>query len=181
MKKNILFGLGLCLCLVLGALTFNFSKEKKFVSADYPVFNSLEDLKNSSPIIIVGSVKDLKRDKDVKLTQDGSIKSKFAISDIVIEEVIKGDVKSGELIKLKQSEEEETAKKVGYFKKNGKYILFLTKFDDIDPNIPASLMNPMQGQIEINKNNTLTFDKDNVIKGYENYSLDEFLSKLKSN
>lgn len=179
MKKKIL--LGLVFTLMLGVLAFNFYSEKKFVTADYHIYNSIEELKSSSPIIIVGSINNLKKSKEVNLTKDGSIKSKFSISEVVVEDVIKGDIKIGDTIKVKQSEEEETAKKVGYFKKDEKYILFLSTFDDIDPNIPASLMNPIQGQVLVDKDDRLVFNKDNIIKEFENIQLEEFLKKLKTN
>lgn len=159
--------------LIIMLVSLNFlgcSKKVVKVNADYHYYSTIESLLKESDVIIMGQTVNVNKGEKLNINMDKKgipDELVYTVSEIKITEVIKGDVKPEEVIKVKQrggTYDNKVYKVDGmeYLVKGKDYILFLGSFVDIDPNEPYVLMNPNQGYLEIvdgkikvNKNNTL--------------------------
>lgn len=92
------------------------------------------------------------------------ISHSYIVSDIKVDTVMKGNCKSGDIIKVKQEIGLDSSQ---YYKSDKKYVLFLSDFHD-DPlklsNMPYEGINPEQGSIPIINNKVQKFSGKQLIK-----------------
>lgn len=123
------------------------------VYVDYEIYDSIKELSEVSTIIIKGEVAKVHAPEVIKLADlpDGkTLEYVFTVSDVRVIETMKGDIKPGETIQVKQ---------YGGLYKGAKYrtdapelfaedmqgIFFLETYDGV----PASCINPTQGFLKI--------------------------------
>ncbi len=164
---------------------------RNLIHADYPFYEDEQSLFNRADIIITGEVvKVNKADKiningdKVKKGTDEEDKIKYTVSEVKVIEVIKGDVKTGDIVKVKQLGDKEgiadaeLIKYDGYLTKNMQYVLFLKGYSDINSEIPYSTLNPIQGQLDIVNDKVKVNELNKLFKS--DILLGEFVSELKN-
>jgi len=147
---------------------------KPFLQADYMYFTEIEDIIKASDVIVIGNVIKAKEVKHlmVDVTPNKAKEDKettpYTLSTVQITEVIKGNVKVGDVITIKQlgdyiREPESTLYELdGYLKENNKELMFLCEYDDC----PYSPINPGQGLIEVRADGTLYSASTDSFFGY---------------
>lgn len=172
------------------------ANNKVICHADYPYYNNIDDLKNKSDYIIKGKVLNSKVEKldltiknnstDPKLNPSyGSkgtsskedLKNVCTVFEVKVIDVIKGNIKKNDIIKVKQigglfEGKDYVYDGVKYMGSEKDYILFLEGYDN--PDIPYSTLNPSQGfmevldgKIKVDENNQIfkkDMDEDEAIK-----------------
>jgi len=123
------------------------------VYVDYEIFDSIKELSKVSTIIIKGEVTRVHAPEIIKLADlpDGkTLEYVFTVSDVRVIETMKGDIKAGETIQVKQygglykgAEYRTDAPEL--FVENMQGIFFLDTYDAV----PASCINPTQGFLKI--------------------------------
>ena len=159
--KNIILGIAVfgvisSLTILLALYSNGYSNK---TSADFPNYSTLADINNNSSCVIVGAVKE--KEKDIRKIDVGLYEPQsYIVFNIIVDEVVKGNVNVGDEIAVKMLSEEIATETAGYLEIDKKYILFLELYDN---DIPASLINPIQGQLKIKEDNTLDVKKGNNI------------------
>lgn len=137
-------------------------KESVLITADYPHYSSIEDLREKADLVVSGTVltshvealniKSILNDQDKNADPGGDLSSfemVYTIYTLKIDKHYKGDAVPDDTIEIKilggtldniVYKFEEAAK----LEKNSKYILFLATY----ANSPASLLNPIQAIYE---------------------------------
>lgn len=115
--------------------------------ADYPSYDE-NSLITEADTIIIGEVIKTNDPEKINVKRGKNRDSKptyftYIVSDIKVHKVIKGNVKIGDIVKIKQMENEEG---LDYFQKASRSMFFLKGFPD---NVPYSTLNPFQGHIKI--------------------------------
>lgn len=129
--------------------------------------------------LTIGESKDPSTGKIVDTLTDN-----YIVSDIKVDKTIKGNCKSGDIIKVKQIKELETSSSSNFFKVGEKYIFFLQSYDNSKFNVPCSPINPLQGSIpivngKIKKSNNAQFIKSGLSEDSVVTELKEKVLKLK--
>jgi hypothetical protein len=106
---------------------------------------------NAATLIIHGKVTDVKTKQNIVVGKSRGTAHKYTVSDVEILDVIYGDAKVGDIIQVKQLENEQTTEEAGYLKKGQDTILFLVTYQST----PASLINPSQGKMIFDENQNL--------------------------
>lgn len=154
-----------------------------------PSYQNQDELIESSDDIIYGEVVKEYRAKKInisaELCEDAAANEDnmvlYTTFDIRVDEVIKGDLKPGQIIRIKQlgdknnAQVSEISNAVGYFNIKFRYIFFLASFEDIIPGMPYETLSPTVGHLEI-KGNTVSVK--NQLFNY-NGSKDELIKFLK--
>ncbi|MFM9329852.1 hypothetical protein [Paenibacillus mesotrionivorans] len=126
--------------------------------ADWHSFKSIEELALYSDLIVVGVVEQVKNPvkRNMSLSENQPPLYEIAtLSDVKVTEVLKGNVKGGDLIEIKQEGglyegTQYVTDGVEFVKEKGEYILFLRAFDKYKANVPYAIINPKQGLIQLN-------------------------------
>ncbi len=126
--------------------------------ADWHSFKSIEELALYSDLIVVGVVEQVKNPvkRNMSLSENQPPLYEIAtLSDVKVTEVLKGNVKGGDIIEIKQEGglyegTEYVTDGVEFVKEKGEYILFLRAFDKYKVNVPYAIINPKQGLIQLN-------------------------------
>lgn len=159
------------------------------IHADYPFYNDEQSLIDKADLIITGEVIkvnkatkiNIKSDRTSQGTNDDE-KILYTVSEIEVVDVIKGNVKAGDIIKVKQlgdkngAAEASLIKYDGYFKKNYQYVLFLTVYEN--PSSPFETLNPEQGQINIVDGKIMVNEVNTLFKS--GITKDDFVVELKT-
>ncbi len=141
--------LSICL-LLLAMFSFVGCKRKSYI-ADFETFYSMDSAVNAATLIIHGKVTDVKTKQNIVVGKSRGTAHKYTVSDVEILDVIYGDAKVGDIIQVKQLENEQTTEEAGYLKKGQDTILFLVTYQST----PASLINPSQGKMIFDENQNL--------------------------
>ena len=151
------------------------------VHADYEMYGDIENLVNNSDLIITGKVKKVNpaQEINVSLEKDNPLYHVYTVSEIVVERVIKGNISPGDVVKVKQLGGEVknikyVEQNVKYFSKDMKSMFFLKTYSN---DIPCSLLNPVQCDIEI-IDEIAKPHKNNIL--FENITEEELVNKVKS-
>ena len=162
--------------------------------ADYPYYSNVDSIIEQSDVIVLGRVNKIHKPKKININIDQNKKgyiekeddySIYTITDIEVLEVLKGDLQIGDIIKVKQlgdenGRSEETLKKLGYFKDKEEHILFLSKYDDLLPEMPYSTLNPIQGNIKVEKEKIKKNNGNHLFEGIDNiYELTKTIKENK--
>ncbi|MCX8130630.1 MAG: hypothetical protein N3I35_11090 [Clostridia bacterium] len=174
--------------IILSLLNLTGCGTRTMISGDYPYYPDVESIIQNSDIIILGDVVKTNKAEKININLDKE-KAKlnreqdlltYTVSEVKVKEVIKGNIKKDDIVKVKQRgdengiADEEIIKNGGYFKEKGEHVFFLQSYEDIIHGMPYSLLNPIQGRIDfkddkakIYKDNKLFKDgaeKNNIIK-----------------
>jgi len=160
MKK--FFSVAFC-CFVLVIQLSGCGSVNSVMHGTPPSFQSQVKLIAASDFIFYGEViKEYKaekinisaeKSKEAKINEDNRVL--YTVFDFRVDEAIKGNIKSGDIIKVKQlgdkikAQVSEIVDAGGYFKTGGKYVLFLASFEDILPGTPYETLSPTVGHLEI--------------------------------
>ena len=179
------------LCILVLSISLQLSGCRTIAtSSDYPFYADEQSLFDHADLIINGVVIKVNKpekiniriDKPSQAMDDG--KALFTVSEIKVTDVIKGNVKAGDIIKVKQlgdkngRAEESEIMYDGYFEKGGQYILFLMDFTSMIADMPYSTLSPMQGQIPIVDGKIKIFESNPLFKS--GIPKDEFVAELKT-
>lgn len=177
-KKSIIITSSvLTLCIVCVFSIFN-PFAKTIIHSDYTIYKS-EGLVKEADVIVEGSITDtsIKKIKYLfspeKTYTNDEDKHIYTVSTMKITKVIKGNLKVGNTIEIKQmgdnkkTIDQEVIDNGGYFKKDSTQIVFLKDFTKF--NVPYSVINPQQsvytveadGTIKTSPNNKLFTKNDN--------------------
>jgi hypothetical protein len=171
---------------------------KQFFQGDYPYYPEVMDIVEEADIIIVGDVVDAKKVENLMtdVTPDKSNKEAipYTLSSIRVTEVVKGNVKVGDVLTIKQlgdyeKKPEETLYKMdGYLEENSRELMFLAEYE----NSPYSPLNPAQGSVEVKEDGSLYSSNQYSLFGYKgveaktktsknnNDTLDSAIEEIKS-
>jgi hypothetical protein len=116
--------------------------------ADYKNYTNLDTMVTDSDTIVIGQVINTSKNENITIGQKTKTSAQYTVLDIKVIDVMKGEVKKGDILKVKQRENETTQEKAGFLEKEEKYLLFLEDYE----NTPSSLLNPYQGYIKIKEN-----------------------------
>lgn len=154
---------------VLCAILVN-QGQVRYVQPDYAVYNTESSIINAATDIIVGEVISTKSEK-IKIAftegrkyEKDEDKMVYTISEVKVIRTLKGDIKTGDIIQVKQLGDgkriidQTVVENGGYYVKGDKKIFFLKSFKEFG--VPYSVVNPIQGQI--------AFVNDIIIKSENN-------------
>jgi len=195
MKKQIVL-IFFCI-LLLGSFSLSGCGVNATISSDYPYYSDIDSLLKEADIIIVGDIVksnkaqkiNINADKEkAKLNREEDLEI-YTVSDVKIKEVIKGDLKEGNSIKIKELGDKdgiadsEIVKNGGYLKDNTEHIFFLKSYENIIPGMPYSLLNPIQGRIGFVDDKAKVFSDNTLFKDSANKIdvLKEIKDKVKKN
>jgi hypothetical protein len=167
--------------------------QKVIISADYPVYENLENLNDKADTIIKGKIIDFTysqlniyqkpQSDDEYLNPGGEIDNSlmpYTIFTVEIKQTYKGNINKVDIIKIKQPGgiignteyvNEDNAK----LKKGNNYVFFLETY----PNSPASLLNPIQASYEYDDYDNIIPNEQNKIK-FKMNDLDNIKNSYKS-
>ncbi len=145
----------------------------EFLQSDFQYYKNAVDIKNAADVIIVGDIINAGEVKElmVDVTPDKTDKetTPYTLSTIKVTETIKGNIKIGDILTIKQlgdykNKPEKTLYEMdGYVKKDEKELMFLCEYADS----PYSPVNPAQGIIKINADGTLFSSNKYSLWGYK--------------
>lgn len=137
-------------------------------SVDYTYYNNYDEMNSRVDLVFIGEVVKVNDPKDMvvgyttnTLTgQKKNVRDIYAVSEVRVDKVIKGSIKPGDIVKVKQM---GGLYGVDYLKTGERHLLFLESYETV----PSSPINPHQGNIPIvkgklKKTNSLQFFKDGV-------------------
>lgn len=152
---------------------------------DWIYYGNVEEICNRSDAIIKGEVIKV-NDPQIMITSyvdnsDEVYKDVYTVSDVKIVESIKGSLKPGDIIKVRQmggSYKGVNYKKYDYefFKKNTQGVMFLALFDGY-----AELVNPGQGMIKLVNSKTSIPDDFSLKENHVSISGEDTYGKLFKN
>ncbi len=158
-----------CMVIVLGCSKQNNEETiNSAVHADYTIYEDENSLIDTADTIIIGKVVEIHEPDEIVIgkashTPDSKdLSLVYTVSDVEIQKVIKGNYKAGDIIKVKQLGDitnPQYENSVKYYNQNSKNIFFLMTF----PETPASVLNPIQGQIELVDDDKIKIDKENKL------------------
>lgn len=177
-----------CCTLISGCSKQEVSEKETSMSikSDYKVYEDNESLISDADTIIIGNVikvnepeemvigkaientevEDIAGNDEYKPEKDVSFI--YTVSEVQILKVLKGDCIVGDIIKVKQLGDVNNPQYhegIEYYKQNSRQIFFLRTFPET--NVPASALNPTQGQIDLTDNKVIKSDENNLFNGAE--------------
>lgn len=183
--------LGLLLfCFILTSVSLIACSDTQSLSPSYYYYQSEKELVNDSDLIIVGEVVKANKAEMININLDKEKAAKnleednvlYTVFDIKVDEVIKGNVNAGDIIKIKQAGDKDSKEnrlnENDYFKKGSTYAFFLQGYEE-RPDIPYSTLSTIQGQLEI-ENGKVKVHKDNkLFKDKSKINKDDLIKDLK--
>jgi len=189
-KKIIICCVAFCLALVLG-IGWYFISSPKVIEADYPYYPEVRDITQAADVIIVGNVIEAEDVQKLNINTDPQTRNNvdpipYTISKIEVTNVIKGNVKVGDILEVKQlgdfkkMPEAFLAETDGYFSTEDCDLLFLASFEKT----PYSPLNPTQGAVQVLDDHTLYSASKYSLFGYgtktrsASQTLDEAIAEI---
>lgn len=145
-------------------------------NASYASYPNETDLMKKADIVINGEITKVNKAERIIISADKKESAIYTVSDVKVIEVIKGNVKVGDTIKVKQLGDVEKDKG-NYYKTGEKYILFLATFEDILPGTPYEELSPFEGNINVSDGTTKVHPKNKLFKNNE--KKEDVINKLK--
>ncbi|MGL5714034.1 MAG: hypothetical protein ACRCX2_13515 [Paraclostridium sp.] len=184
--KKIIMSISI-LSILVGGLFLNIRNNNLSTRADFPAYESIDSIVDKSDDIILGVVVQENRARDININLDKDdneeVNMVYTTFNVEILDVIKGDLKIGDIIEVKQLGDKYgvsnyDVKKAGYFKNNQENIFFLSSYKNLNPDMPYSTLNPSQGHLEIDNNQVKTSSKNNLFA--ESFNKEEIINILKN-
>lgn len=154
-KDNKLFFMLIVVVLVIAFFAITHKSE---LHADYPFYDTIEELYNRADVIVVAKVnkagKTVNLDINADKTSNEDLEDKkipYTISEVEVVHIIKGEAEVNQVLQVKQlgdykNQPESRLKEIdGYLKKDKNVVLFLKGYEDIGMDVPYSILNPDQG------------------------------------
>lgn len=158
MKGKLIFGAAAAV-LFLTAGVFFLNPPQRQVTSDYPGYDSETSMVKAADLIVTGEVQEVRAEKikilfsEDKVYRNDEDKALYTISKIKVTDVLKGTVRVGDVIEVKQMGDGKTLVDTavkdggGYFQKGEQKVLFLKSFAQYK--VPYSVLNPSQAQYAI--------------------------------
>ena len=151
---------------------------------DYPVYNDVDTLSNDAKIIVTGSIIKDSVTREININA-GENRDKaptnfiYTISELKVEKVLKGDVKVGDILEIKQAGGTDTNKTTlvegaKYLRTDDRGLFFLSEKYVFD--IPYDMINPDQGFVQFDDGKTKNTDKKVFT---DNLKEEDIISKVK--
>lgn len=133
---------------------------------DYPYYASVEELMEASDAVIVGEVISAGEERSMSVSPDSAEKLTYTVSKIRVTEAVKGRLRTGDVIEVKQlgSEKVHYAESGSYLKKGSTQLLFLEAYDGM----PYSPVSPYQGAAEVRDGRLYAFSSS-ALFGYDEH------------
>lgn len=125
------------------------------IECDYPNYNSLNEMINTSNLIVDGLVVN---DNGISIMDTGAGELKYRIFDFKVSKCIKGNVEQGDTIPIKILDITDNTDNM--LENNSEYICFLKTYDD---GIPASLINIDQASLLVTGNDLILSEEEKFI------------------
>lgn len=146
-----------------------------YSKADYPAFSTLPELVEHTQTIVAGNIIGKPQRKEIDIGDGDIYIDTYYVYEFKISEVLKGKVNEGEQIEIKIQKRNQDNKALLRLKMDKEYVLFIETY----PDSPASLINPYQGQLLIDKQGFIVADVQNSIFNPEQkITLDELLKEI---
>jgi hypothetical protein len=118
---------------------------------DYNYYNNYDDVNRKVDLVLIGEVIGTKDEKIITgetFTANGTKLSShiYTVSDFRVNKVIKGNLKVGDIVKVKQ---DWISSGTQFFEPGERHVLFLEDFKNSRYKAPLSPINPLQGNIQI--------------------------------
>lgn len=115
------------------------------IQADYPFYSDADELVDAADAVVIGVVAEAEsRQVDVGLEGE-SAGEPYLVSRVKVEQAIKGSVKAGDAIEVKQLLSADSPQRIWLDREGMRALLFLVEF----PGLPCSPLNPMQAVVLI--------------------------------
>jgi hypothetical protein len=108
---------------------------------DYPSYATVDALFEGATLVVEASVPEKGRRRDISIGGPGT--DSYLVFDAVVSRVLKGTATVGEKVQIKQYADGEQGGE--HLAAGRAYLLFLETY----PDVPASTLNPTQGQYEL--------------------------------
>ena len=168
-----------CIGLVLNfAVGCNDTKEES-VSYTFNVYYEIETIVEDSTDIVKGKVIDTRTESiDISLNENKMIRD-YVVIDVLVTDNVKGNNKKEDIIQIKHpiELENELGEKI---LKNEEYLLFLINYNDVDENIPMSLVNAEQSIVDFNVHDFYD-TQDDVLDIFKNIPKNEIVDYIREN
>lgn len=162
----------------LGSVLNNSNKDKIVSSSLYPTYSNVKSMIESADMVVVGKVIEVNPPEKININIGDNrdtepVTQIYTVSEIVVEEVKKGDVKAGDIIRIKQlgGETEDavqtTEDAVNYLAVDDEGLFFLESYPF---EIPCDTLNPIQGHI--------LFKEGKIIKSKHNKLFSEGMTQV---
>jgi len=172
-KKSIIF-ISICsiflFCIIVVLFTYN--RKGYITHADFSYLNDTDSLVAGADTIVDGKVIKEKGVKTININlsdnHEEDLFVKYTVFQVEVLDVIKGDLKVGDIIEIKQLGDKNGIKNVetekgGYFEKNQECVFFLLSYKNINPDMPYSTLNPYQGSITFTNNKSKVVSENKLI------------------
>lgn len=152
----------------------NISNNKKnmVIYSDYIHYSDISSITKAADVIIKGNVINVSKPQKLKIGESFNNDTKsyeseygiYTVSDIKVIKVLKGDLKTNDIIQIKQ--QGGSLQDTNYIEEGSSYLqpeevhmFFLAKFNDS----PYSMLNPTQGKIKL-ENNKVKMSQENLVQ-----------------
>lgn len=186
-KKSILF-FSICsiffICMIVVLSTYN--RKNYITHADFPYFNDTDSLVENADTIIDGKVIKEEGVKTININlsdnPEEDLYAKYTVFQVEVLDVIKGDIKVGDIIEIKQLGDKngiknEETEEAGYYAENQECVFFLVSYKNVNPDMPYSTLNPSQGSITFIDNKSQVVSENKLISN--NINKDKIITDLK--
>lgn len=162
------------------------NRKSNITHADFPYFNDTDSLVENADTIIDGKVIKEEGVKTININlsdnTDEDLYAKYTVFQIEVLDVIKGDLKAGDIIEIKQLGDKngiknEEIEKAGYFAKDQECVFFLVSYKNINTDMPYSTLNPSQGSVTFTDNRSQVVSENKLIK--DNIDKEKVIADLK--
>jgi hypothetical protein len=172
LSKRFIIVFTVIILVISALLILNSVMPPKFFHGDYPYYPKVADIVNAADAIIVGDVIKAREVKQLMVDVTPNKPEKetipYTLATVKVTEVIKGTVKIGDEIVIKQlgdykNKPEQTLYEMdGYLKENSTELMFLCEYD----NSPYSPVNPAQGIVSVKSDGSLYSSNRYSLFGY---------------
>ncbi len=149
------------------------SLNRLVASGSYMYYKNYEEVDKSADLVFVGEVIKVNAPEELRISSNNQT-SVYTVSEFRVDKAIKGNIKSGDIVKVKQYggnyngvDYVESEIGSGYYQLGERYMLFLASYEEAEWEVPCSPINPLQGGTKIingktKRTNNYQFINDNV-------------------
>lgn len=166
------------------------SLNRQIASGSYTYYNNYEELDKRADLVLVGEVIKVNPPEEIKISSNNDT-SVYTVSEFRVDKAIKGNIKRGDIVKVKQYggiyngvEHIESETGSGYYQLGERYMLFLASYEEAEWEVPCSPINPLQGSTKIingktKRSNNYQFINDSVPEDTLVKAIKEKVDKIK--
>ncbi len=166
------------------------SLNRLIASGSYTYYTNYEELDSRANLVLVGEVIKVNPPEEIKISSSG-LTQVFTVSQFRVDKAIKGNIKSGDIVKVKQyggeykgTEYVEMESGSEYYQLGERHLLFLASYEEAEWEVPCSPINPLQGSTKIingktKRTNNYQFINDSVPEDTLVKAIKEKVDKIK--